>query len=159
VRAGIGIVVGLYVFAQTAVIAADNQPSRPPARTSTSLDSWSSKYLQPELTLIAGDTRALNRAEKTRSWVGINNACFSGVADVNGYVGKPLSPNARIRVQYHAWIVDEFDLFTYCNKASTTRAQWLSSSGSAEWAKAMTFVPVSNAAYLKLVRLYQNLKK
>ena len=158
VRAGIGIVVGLYVFGQVAVIAANNQPSTPPKQTSTPINTWNSKYLLPEVTLIAGDIRALNKGEAGHSWVGINNACFSGVADANVSVGKPPAPNARIRAQYHTWLIDAFRMFTYCQDASSTQARWLSAAGTADWAKAMTLVPVSNAAYLKLVKLVGNLK-
>lgn len=159
VRAGIGVIVALYVFGQAAAIAAQNEPSKPPIRTASPLDTWSSKYLLPELTLIAGDTQALNQAEAKRSWVGINNACFKGQAALDSTVGKPPAPNARVRVQYHAWVVNEYDLFTYCFKASTTQAQWLSSSGAADWSKAMTYVPASDAAYLKLAKLYKQLKQ
>ena len=143
--------IGLYTIVQVADFAANGAGNTPPATASTPMGRWTTKYLTPYVKPIASDLRALKRAETARSWVGINNACGDGVARADIAGSQPHAPNTRFQTIYHAWLVDAFELFTYCEDASMTQTRWLSVTGANDWAKAMNFATAGDNVYTRLV--------
>ena len=146
IRIALSILLGLFVLSLTSswVLKSELQSSH--SRTYT----WVMKMTRYG-DAIGADVSALNKAMTARSLTGVNVACFNGAADVQAMAAKPKAPEARLETLYRAWLVDAFDMFYYCQKATSSQAQYGSSVGAVDWNEAMHYARKADSAHARFV--------
>ena len=157
IRICIGAILGVYVFGQVAILATKGPTVSTPVTPTNAMSSWVSKHLVPNLNFIESDLSVFKKAESSHSWISLNNACLNGAARAEYVGGTAPAPNRNFQFQYHAWLVDLYQMFSYCQEATATQTQWLSAAGTADWKKAMSYAIESDSAYVKLLSLAKHL--
>ena len=143
VRYALSAVLGFYIFGQAAYFTLSHTGH-------SAAYNWvinTALYVNR----VGNDLSALKTAETTHSLPGVNSACSSGVTDVQVLAKRPKAPDAHLETLYNKWLVNAFYMFSYCQNASTSLAQYQSPAGVTDWNEAMSYALKADTVHRQMV--------
>ena len=143
----LSVLLGIFVFGATSAMVVNGAGT--PSHSATY--KWVIKMTRYG-DVVGSDLTDLKKAETAHSLSGVYTACSNGAADVQALADQPKAPDARLETMFRSWLVDAFDMFSYCQTATTSVAQFESAAGTADWNSAMSYGRKADGEHARMVK-------